>query len=217
MEGRIAIRDVRVELDDRVAAIASIHGATGLAFAAKIEVLPVRRGDLAGAEPSGGGLAMQGFDQASEGTTVRLLAHVPDADRGQRAARRNLADLGHAAEPDVGGLGDQRGQEGAPFGMRASRLHVAEHIGEARPSVDFLKEIGDSHARQQSIQPTGEHTCLWIIFGLRLRQRQPIAIEDRTGALTGCQLLRHLQKSPVEKVAGRAAPCGRRDRRRQSE
>ena len=117
---------------------------------------------------------------------------------GQRAARCNPADLGHAAEPDVGGLGDQRGQEGAPFGMRASRLHMAEHIGEARPSVDFLKEIGDSHARQQSIQPTGEHTSLWIIFGLRLRQRQPIAIEDRTGALTGRQLLRHLQKSPVE-------------------
>ena len=117
---------------------------------------------------------------------------------GQRAARCNPADLGHAAEPDVGGLGDQRGQEGAPFGMRASRLHMAEHIGEARPSVDFLKEIGDSHARQQAIQPTGEHTSLWIIFGLRLRQRQPIAIEDRAGALTGRQLLRHLQKSPVE-------------------
>ena len=69
---------------------------------------------------------------------------------------------------------------------------------EALMSLDFLKEIGDSHARQQSIQPTGEHTCLWIIFGLRLRQRQPIAIEDRAGALTGRQLLRHLQKSPVE-------------------
>jgi len=41
---------------------------------------------------------MQGFDHAREGPTVRLLAHVPDADCGQRAARRNLADLGHAAE-----------------------------------------------------------------------------------------------------------------------
>jgi hypothetical protein len=42
MEGRIAIRDVRVELDDRVAAIAGVHGAAGLAFAAEVEVLPVR-------------------------------------------------------------------------------------------------------------------------------------------------------------------------------
>ena len=41
MEGRIPIRDVRVELDDRVSAIVSIHRPASLAFAVEVEMLSV--------------------------------------------------------------------------------------------------------------------------------------------------------------------------------
>ena len=88
---------------------------------------------------------MQRLDDSSERRSIRLLAHVPNADRGERAARRDVADLRHAAKPDVGRLGDQGGQESATLGVRASCLDMAEHLGEARPPIDFLQEIGDAH------------------------------------------------------------------------
>jgi hypothetical protein len=75
---------------------------------------------------------------------------------------------------------------------------MAEHLGEARPPIDFVQEIGDAHVWHQPIEPTSEKARLKIVLGFWLRQGQSIAVKCRARALAGRQLFPDSRETPIE-------------------
>ena len=86
MQGRVAIGDGGVDLDDRVAPVVGVDFTAGLARPAEIEGLAIGGGAPAVAEPGRERLGVNGVGEAAERRPEGLLAHVP----GQHAqsARR---------------------------------------------------------------------------------------------------------------------------------
>lgn len=107
-ERGIAIGHRCADLDDRIAAVVGVDAAAGLARSAEMVGLTVGVGAPALPEPPRHRLGMDGVGEARERRTERLLAQVPGEHAKERPPACDAADVRHAAETEVRGLGDER-------------------------------------------------------------------------------------------------------------
>lgn len=152
VEGRIAVGDVGVEGDGRLRALVRVDLARRLGASVEREVLPVRTRGRTRTEPGREGKSMLRVDETAEGVTVGVLAQVPGRQPGQLPVAGEAARVRHAAQTEIGGICQHRGQDGARVVRRLACVEMGEGIGEAGPAVDLGEKVGDPDGGQASIK-----------------------------------------------------------------
>jgi hypothetical protein len=106
-------RNMRVEQRRHLAPVVGIDGAHGFAASGGRKTLAVGAGYVGGPEQGGEWLTLLGIDQHGECRPIGFLAQVPAGGPGKLAAAGDRAGLGHAAEAEVGRLGQHAGEHDA--------------------------------------------------------------------------------------------------------
>ncbi len=107
MERRVTIRYGGVDLDDRIAAIMGIDGASAFPWPAEVEMLAIGRSAPTFPKPCRHWLGMNRVGECTQGGAECVFAHVPGLHPKQRPARCDPANVSHAGQAKVGGFGNQ--------------------------------------------------------------------------------------------------------------
>ena len=120
VERRVAVGEVRVELEPGLIAVMGIEAAGVAAEAAGPEELAVRRRGEAAAEDCRERLALLLVDQTPQRQGIGLVADMPVRRPGELAEAGDAARLGHARQAEIEPVGQQACHQDAA-GRRRSR------------------------------------------------------------------------------------------------
>ncbi len=161
VEGRVLVRDVRVDQPAGFGTVLGVHVPGGLGFAAGPEALPVRGRGGPVAPLCGEGVAVLGVHQFRQRGAVGF---VPDVG-GLVAVQLGVADagagLGHLGQSQVDPVGEDRGEQELPVLGRLAGFEAGEVAGESGPGIDFHQQVGDPDPR--------EHGACLVDQWLRMR------------------------------------------------
>ena len=111
----------------------------------------VRRGPAGAAPHAGDRQGVVGVDDPRQGIGVGFGPQTPSAGPRQlcmaHAARRSR----HALQSQVGGAGENRGEERGRIGVDAPGAQIGKRVEEPREGVHIPQQIGDPDARHQRI------------------------------------------------------------------
>lgn len=148
VEGRVLVRDVRVDQPAWLGAVFGVHVPGGFGFAAGPEALPVRGRGGPVSPLCGKGVAVLGVYQFRQRGTVGF---VPDV-RGLVAVQLGVGDagagLGHLGQPQVDSVGEDRGEQELFVLGGVAGFEAREVAGESGPGFNFHQQVGDPDPRE---------------------------------------------------------------------
>ena len=204
VERRVAVGEVRVELDAGLVAVMGVEARRVAAEAAGPEELAVRGRRRAAAEHRRKRLALLLIDQAPQRQGIGLVADVPVGGPGKLAEAGDGAGLGHARQAEIEPVGEQAGHQDARVGGGLAGAQMGEAVGEQRPARHLGQQVGDADARQHRVEAGGER--------LGLRRRRFLDRRDLQHALVerdvGQQAVLRLAHRPPS-AAHREGPAAR--------
>ena len=165
VEGPVAVREVRVDLEARLLAVVGVETA-GVAAEAARPGRTGRRTTRRCRSPNSGRerLALLLVDQTPQRQRVGLLADMPVGRPGELAEAGDAARLGHAGQTEIEPVGQQPRHEDAVVGGGLAGAQMGEAVGEQRPSRHLGQQVGDADARQHGVEALGQS------LGLRRRR-----------------------------------------------
>ena len=87
------------------------------------------------------------INQAGKGLHIALLAHMPIGSPGKLPPRRLATGLGHAREPEINAIGQNRSEESLPIFGRHLSAQMQESIAQTRPLIDLGEQFGNLDVR----------------------------------------------------------------------
>ena len=86
-------------------------------------------------------LCVVDLDDPGQCRLVVLLAQVPALGPGELCVRNALAGVGHPLKPQIGGVGQNRGQDAARVLMDLSGSKLSEHRREPSQGIDLSQKF----------------------------------------------------------------------------
>lgn len=132
-------------------------------------------------------------DDARERGPVCLIADIGFAGPEKLVAGHALARLGHARQAEIGGVGEDHGQECGLVVDRPVRAQIGEGGEEAGLARHLVKKVGDAHARHQCVDALGQRRRVRRGRGTHRRDRQPAVLHghalDLASGQAACEAL----------------------------
>ena len=91
------------------------------------------------------------INQAGKGLRIALLAHMPIGSPGKLPPRRLATGLGHAREPEINAIGQNRSEESLPIFGRHLGAQMQESIAQTRPLIDLGEQFGVSPTKVRKV------------------------------------------------------------------
>ena len=195
MIGSVLVGDVRVEAKTRVDTIAGVHLAGHVTPLARAEELTVGTGGGALAPHGGDRQCVMGVNDPGEGGLVGVVAEVGVGGPDQLVTRDALAGLGHAGEAQVGGIGEDGGQQRILIRAGLAGPQIGEGGQEAGAARRLVQEFGHSDAGHQGVEPIRERVGLGRGDG-----------SDRADVQTPVPQFHPVQSPPFETVRKASQP-----------
>ncbi|MDG5973458.1 hypothetical protein JAGODDHD_04228 [Sphingomonas paucimobilis] len=153
VERREAVGDVGVEQHAWFGAIAGVVIGAGLALTTGTKELPVRRRCIARSPDRRERMRGMAIDDRRQRRQIGFVAHMPFRRPAQARQRQPARAFGHAAQAEVGRIGEDRTHQRGLVGGGGAAARMDETVGESRPCGDLDQQIGDSDARQHRVEP----------------------------------------------------------------
>lgn len=84
---------------------------------------------------------------------------MPIGSPGKLPPRRLATGLGHAREPEINAIGQNRSEESLPIFGRRLGAQMQETISQTRPLIDLGQQFGNLDVRHQRIRLFSEGFC----------------------------------------------------------
>jgi hypothetical protein len=155
-----------------------------------------------------------GIDQHGECRPIGFLAQVPAGGPGKLAAAGDRAGLGHAAEAEVGRLGQHAGEHDAGVIGGQISLLMGEQVRKPGPAMHLGEKAGDAGIGDHGVEPLGEVLGRLGCDRLERADLHLIALDPNVLKRVGGDLGRHLRKAPVQQgaalgqIVARGRGCG---------
>ena len=183
VERRVAVRDVGVEQDAGVGAVARVDLGPGLAVAAGAEELAVRGRGVARPPDARDGMGVVGVDDRRQGGGVGLVTNVPLSGPHEPRVGQALDDSAMRARPRLVPSARMAPSRAGLSTAGSAGLQVREAVREARPGVDLAEQLGDPHPRQHGVEAALQRLgCLGRGAADR-RDNEPAVGDPRLGQL----------------------------------
>ena len=196
MERRKAVGDVGVEQHAGFGAVAGVAIGAGLALTTGAEELAVRRRCVARSPNRREGMRGVAIDDRRQRRQVGFVAHMPFRRPAQARQRQPARTFGHAAQAEIGRIGEDRTHQRGLVGGGGAAARMDEAVGETRPCGDLDQQVGDADARQHRVEPGLQ--CIGIVGGRApdRRDQQLPALDCHVDQLArrGCAF--HLRHAP---------------------
>ena len=211
----VLVGNVGVEAEAGIVAIARVDVPGGIAALAGAKELPVRGRGTAIAPDCGDGQGVVRVDDPGERRPVGLGPDMGVGGPDQLVAGDPVARRGHAAKAEIGGVRQDRGQQGILVLAALAGAQVGEGRGEARCPIHLVQQFGNADARHQRLECVRESTGFRRGGCLDRRDLQAPVVEFDPLQLAAPQPPREAFQTPVE--LGGLGGQPRIGRRRQAE
>ncbi len=126
---------------------------------------------------------------------------MPARDPGEPAVAGDVAGLGHAGQPEVGGVGQHGGEHHTRVVGRQPRVEVGEVGAEPGPVVDLGEQVGDAQAGQHAVETAGESLGRLRGDGVERCDLQLCAADPDLGQRVAFGLVGDLRQPAAEPVS----------------
>ncbi len=148
VEGRVLVRDVRVDEPAGFGTVLRVHVPGGLRFAAGTEALPVRRRGGPISPLRGKGMTVLGVHQFRQRGAVGFVSDVGGLVAVQLGIRDAGAGFGHLRQSQIDPVGQDRGEKKLPVLRGLAGFEACEVAAESGPAIDLHEQVGDPDPRE---------------------------------------------------------------------